>query len=220
VVVILVGVGIWLATNSENYEQEVLPATVVDENAPLAREILEKLEVKGRAPKTGYAREEFYTSWPNIDGCDARNVILARDLRDVTFDGCVVLSGVLDDPYTGATIDFVRGKETSGAVQIDHVVALSDGWQKGMQYQDKATRKAFASDPLNLLAVDGPANMQKGDGDAATWLPANKGFRCMYVARQISVKYKYAVWVTEAEKEAMVRVLAGCAEERAIGVGD
>jgi hypothetical protein len=220
IVAVLAGVGTWLAANDENYEQEVLPATTADENSSLARDVLEKLEVKGRAPKTGYKREEFYTNWPDVNGCDARNVILARDLSEVKLDDCVVLSGVLDDPYTGEKIEFKRGKETSGAVQIDHVVALSDAWQKGIQYKDKALRKAFASDPLNLLAVDGPANMQKGDGDAATWLPANKAFRCTYVARQISVKYKYEVWVTEAEKEAMVRVLAACPDERVVGVDD
>ena len=73
-------------------------------------------------------------------------------------------------------------------MQIDHVVALSDAWQKGAQQLTEAQRLAFANDPLNLLAVDGPINQQKSDGDAATWLPPNKSFRCDYVARQISVK--------------------------------
>ena len=66
--------------------------------------------------------------------------------------------------------------------------------------------------------MDGVANKQKSDGDAATWLPKNKKFRCQYVARQISVKYKYSMWVTQAEKEAMARVLSNCPEERAIGI--
>ena len=39
-----------------------------------------------------------------------------------------------------------------------------------------------------------PANRQKGDGDAATWLPANKArSAAAYVARQVSVKLKYAL---------------------------
>ncbi|WAH96192.1 GmrSD restriction endonuclease domain-containing protein [Arthrobacter sp. MMS18-M83] len=53
-------------------------------------------------------------------------------------------------------------------------------------------RTAFANDPLNLQSVDGPTNLQKGDGDAATWLPPNKSFRCDYVARQISVNVTLA----------------------------
>lgn len=52
-----------------------------------------------------------------------------------------------------------------------------------------------------------PANEQKGDGDAATWLPSNKAYRCAYVTHQVQVKAKYGLWVTRAEHDAMVRVL-------------
>jgi hypothetical protein len=175
------------------------------------------LEVKGRAPKTGYDRDLFGPAWSDVDanGCDTRNDILRRDLRGVALrsDGCTVQTGVLDDPYTGDTIAFQRGQSTSSAVQIDHVVALSDAWQKGAQQLDAATRRAFANDPLELLAVDGPANMAKGDGDAATWLPPQRSYRCAYVARQIAVKVKYRLWVTEAERDAMAGVLDTCPEE-------
>ena len=98
-------------------------------------------------------------------------------------------------------------------MQIDHVVALSDSWQKGAQQWDTAKREAFANDPLNLLAADGPLNQQKGDGDTATWLPPNKAFRCAYVARQVGVKYTYGLWVTQAEQDAMVGVLSTCPTE-------
>ena len=80
------------------------------------------------------------------------------------------------------------------------------------------TRYAMATDPLNLLAVDASANQQKSDGDAATWLPSNKAFRCQYVARQVSVKYKYGLWVTDAEKSAIENILANCPREPAVGV--
>lgn len=188
----------------------------------LATQVLETLAVKGRAPRTGYARtEKFGTAWDDGSGrsCDTRQRILARDLVDVVYRGgsCTVASGVLHDPYTGRTIDFVRGQKTSTAVQIDHVVALSDAWQKGAQQWDQATRVAFANDPGNLLAVDGPTNEKKGDGDAATWLPPDKSYRCAYVARQIGVKARYGVWVTKAEKEAMARVLATCPKQVVLG---
>jgi hypothetical protein len=75
-------------------------------------------------------------------------------------------------------------------------------------------RKTFANDPLNLLAVGSSVNRAKGDGDAATWLPPKKSFRCDYVARQITVKRKYGVWVTRAERDAMTRILATCPNQR------
>lgn len=175
---------------------------------------LETLEVKGRAPKTGYSRDQFGEAWEDVDrnGCDTRNDILQRDLTNIVFKNgnCVVATGTLQDPYTGKTIEFVRGQNTSTAVQIDHVIALSDAWQKGAQQWEPEKRVAFANDPLGLLAVDGPANGAKGDGDAATWLPPNKNYRCDYVARQVAMKTKWGVWVTAAEKEAMVTVLSTC----------
>ncbi len=99
------------------------------------------------------------------------------------------------------------------AVQIDHVVALSDAWQKGAQRISQSQREALANDPLNLLAADGPANQQKSDADAASWLPANKSYRCIYVARQIAVKATYKLWITAAEKDAMTRVLNTCPDQ-------
>ncbi|WP_258725257.1 GmrSD restriction endonuclease domain-containing protein [Cellulomonas sp. NS3] len=177
------------------------------------------LEVKGRAPRTGYDRDLFGSGWVDVDrnGCDTRNDVLARDLEPQTSKpgtrDCVVLTGTLADPYSGRTIEFVRGNATSTAVQVDHVVALSDAWQKGAQQWDEATRTRFANDPMNLLAVDGPLNAQKGDGDTATWLPPNKPFRCAYVARQVGVKYTYGLWVTEAERAAMVSVLSACPDQ-------
>lgn len=185
--------------------------------AAKALEVLATLPIKGRAPKTGYDRAMFGQAWADVDrnGCDTRNDILDRDLTAKTFKpgtrDCLVLTGILADPYTATTIDFVRGSATSSAVQIDHVVALSDAWQKGAQQLTVEVRTAFANDPLNLLAVDGPSNQQKGAGDAATWLPPNKSYRCDYVARQISVKATYKLWVTQAEHDAMAKVLDGCA---------
>lgn len=172
---------------------------------------LAKLEVKGRAPKTGYSRKQFGDGWGKITGCSVREVILARDLTETKIDDkCRVLAGTLRDPYTGRTIKFQRGPETSSKVQIDHVVALSDAWQKGAQQLPREEREKLANDPLNLLAADGSANQAKGDGDAATWLPPNKPFRCQYIERQVAIKRRYRLWVTNAEKEAMGKVLAGC----------
>lgn len=185
--------------------------TVIQSDSMLALNVLQKLIIKGRSPKTNYSRDEFGSGWQNYNGCDTRNIILNRDLVDVVFDSeCNVLSGVLFDPYTAKTINFLRGSKTSSEVQIDHVVALGDAWQKGAQILTKDKRIELANDPLELLAVDGDANMEKSDGDAATWLPPNKSFRCQYVSRQIAVKYKYNLWVTQAEYNSMKNVLDKC----------
>lgn len=192
------------------------PVQDTDPNSAYA--VLAKLPVKGHAPKTGYKRAKFGKAWADVDhnGCSTRNDILRRDLTHVTLDtnGCKVMSGTLNDPYTGKTIDFHFGTTTSSAVQIDHVVALSNAWQSGAQQISYDERLHMANDPYNLFAVDGPSNQRKGDGDAATWLPKNKSFRCQYVARQIGVKHKYHLWVTSAEHDAMQRVLSSCPTEQ------
>ena len=197
-------------------------ATVAPGTAVLT---LATLVVKGRSPMTGYDRARFGQAWADVDrnGCDTRNDILRRDLTAYTLKagtrGCLVLRGTLHDRYTGRTISFVRGRGTSNAVQVDHVVALGDAWQKGAQRWTTERRTAFANDPLNLLAVDGRTNLRKSDGDAATWLPPRKAERCDYVARQVSVKHKYGLWVTAAERDAMAHVLQTCPRQALVKAG-
>lgn len=186
------------------------------------------LEVKGRAPKTGYTRAEYGKSWSDNttaplghNGCRTREDILHRDLVNVRVrpgsHGCVVETGTLLDPYTGKIVYFQRGETTSALVQIDHVVALADSWVKGAQYWPFAKRLAFANDPRNLLAVSGWVNSQKRAGDTATWLPPNKAYRCEYVARQVEVKRLYGLWVTQAEQAAMISVLQHCRISPSLG---
>jgi hypothetical protein len=202
---------------SENASVVISDTTATDTTA-LA--LLATIPVKGKAPKTGYDRTGMFgTAWLDVDrnGCDTRNDILARDLTAVAKSGtCRVMTGNLVSPFTASPIEFVRGQDTSALVQIDHVVALSNSWQTGAQQLTQAQRISLANDPINLLAVDGRSNAQKGDGDTATWLPPNKAFRCGYVARQVSVKATYGLWVTQAEHDAMTRVLNACPSELAL----
>lgn len=211
---LLISGALALALFTPAIESAPLPAEAASQ--PLASTVLGKLAVKGRAPKTGYSRDLFSDGWGSKFGCDTRNFVLKRDLTSITWragESCLVATGTLIDPYTGKTIKFVRGVKTSLAVQIDHVVAVSDAWQKGAQQLSSDSRYAFYNDPLNLLAVDGPTNSAKGDGDAATWLPPNKSFRCAYVARQVAVKARYKLWVTAAEKAAIQGVLVKCPKQ-------
>ena len=180
-----------------------------------AADKLAALPVKGRAPRTGYARDQFGHGWGDVDadGCDTRNEILQRDLQGIQLKSgsrCLVAAGMLNDPYSGTTLQFLGGRETSADIQIDHVVSLGDAWQTGAQQLSPQTREALANDPLNLLAVKGSVNTSKGDSDAASWLPPNKVYRCAYVSRQVAVKAKYGLWVTPAERAAIERVLAAC----------
>ena len=207
----LLVVAVTIVASQDSWQPQAVQQTPATQPTGSAAELLATLPVKGRAPKTGYERTQFGNGWTTMNDCDTREIILHRDLQNaIVGEGCKVLSGILHDPYTGKTIDFKRGTETSAAVQIDHVVALSNAWQTGAQQLTKEKRVALANDPLELLAVDGPANQAKGDGDAATWLPSNKLFRCQYIARQIAVKAKYALWVTLAERDAMNKIFAGC----------
>ncbi len=197
------------------YAPQVVSNTTYAQSYEDSISALNSLEVKGRAPKTGYSRAQF-PHWSDLDrnGCDARNDILKRDLTEVIFKAgtrdCKVISGVLLDPFSNKVLTFTSVKS---AVDIDHLVALSNAWQTGAAYFDRSKRSQIANDPLNLLAVDARLNRQKGDGDAATWLPPHKPFRCEYVSRQVAVKAKYSLWVTAAEKDAITRVLNQCIEQ-------
>src|SRR4051794_9396371 len=71
---------------------------------------LAALTVKGRAPKTGYARSRFGDGWATVDGCDVRDRVLRRDLTNATSmpgSSCAVRSGRLADPYVAQPIVFV-----------------------------------------------------------------------------------------------------------------
>ena len=225
VIALLLGLATWLILNPANYESKpsadsgAIEPLGVSTSTKLAKDVLEELEIKGRAPKTGYARTEFYKTWPNVDGCSLRQVIIKREVGEsAKLDGCDVVAGTFIEPYTGNTFTATQKSDFSNHIQIDHVVALSDAWQKGAQYKTQEERYALATDPLNLLAVDSSANQQKSDGDAATWLPSNKSFRCQYVARQVSVKSKYGLWVTQAEHDAISDILQNCPNEPTVGI--
>ncbi|WP_435299233.1 HNH endonuclease family protein [Timonella sp. A28] len=189
---------------------------------PTAQEItaaqttLEALPVKKPETRKGYDRErQFGSGWADLDrdGCNTRNEILNRDMtnlvhRDVSPQGCLVDGGTLDDPYTGDIIEFDPNNRAK--VQIEHVVALFDAWQKGAQHLTKEQRVELANDPDNLLAAYGPENQSKGHRDASEYLPPNESFQCSYVIAQITVKERYELWVTSAEKAAMSTVLKNC----------
>ena len=118
-----------------------------------ARAALADLPVRKTTSKDGYDRvAKFGPAWSdktNAPGsnnaCDTRNDVLKRDLLDVQFKGtstCVVSAGTLTkDPYTGRRIDFVRGPRTSGSIDVDHAVALSQAWRSGARKLSHSVRR-------------------------------------------------------------------------------
>ena len=186
-----------------------------------ALEQLDRIPVKARDTKVDYDRGYFGAGWFDPDGnfCGTRDDILRRDLTDIIIEPntreCGVKSGTLDDPYTAKVIAYKRkASDLNGSlpwegttVQIDHVVALADAWDKGAQLLPRPERIAFANDPLNLLAVDTAASLVKGSSDAASWLPPNTAFWCEYVSIQTAVKAKYGLWMTQAESDRIREIL-------------
>ncbi|MGX5718045.1 HNH endonuclease family protein [Arthrobacter sp. MAHUQ-56] len=175
---------------------------------------LAAIPAKGRAPKTGYEREKFGPAWKDVDrnGCDTRNDTLRRDLTGIQVkpgtNGCVVLSGQLADAYTGQAVDFTRG--SGPGVDIDHLVPLSDAWQKGAQGWDQDKRERFANDPANLAATSASVNRSKGDADLATWLPPARPHWCAYASGIVTVKANHGVWMTPAEHQRATEILIDC----------
>lgn len=169
------------------------------------------LEVTELDTVPGYDRDRFGQRWADIDrnGCDQRNDALRAGASTVTTKpgthGCVVVEAMIEDPYTGRQIAFVKGENT---VDIDHVVPLSRAWQQGAAHWDDDRREEFANVAMNLAAVDAAVNRSKGDSGPEEWLP--EAGRCRYVVQWIAVKDTYELTITAAEKKALEGELDAC----------
>jgi hypothetical protein len=196
-----------------------VPAGTVDPAAATAA--LAALPVAEKTSLDGYDRGcgegegcVFGPAWADVDrnGCDQRNDVLHRDLtavrvREGTHD-CVVVGGVLDDPYTGQTVTFV--KADAAEVPIDHVVPLAAAWVQGAAAWPTEQRQAFANYLANLMATTRAANSAKGDSTAEEWVPDDPSYGCSYATVIVTVKSRYALAVTPAESTALQSLLATC----------
>jgi len=217
--VIGVAVALWFHRRPAATPPAASPEIGTSSSYDQARADAERLPVRGWEGRMDFDRYRFGEAWSddvNVEfghnGCNTRDDVLRRDLGDLVVrpGTCFAQSGTLRDPYSGQTIPFVRGPNTSDEVQIDHVVSLSDAWYKGARLWDDQRRRDFANDPRNLLAVDGKANFDKAFRDAASWLPPDAAYRCAFVARVVDVKTAYGLAVSGNEKRAITDVLAGC----------
>jgi len=195
------------------------PAGTLDPAAASAA--LVGLQVAEKTPLDGYERGcgegegcVFGPAWADVDrnGCDQRNDVLHRDLTDVQVregtQGCVVIAGMLDDPYTGADVPFV--KADAAEVPIDHVVPLAAAWVQGAAQWPVEQRRAFANDLTNLIATTRAENSSKGNSTAEEWVPPDAAYGCSYATVVITVKDRYALAVTPAEAAALEDLLATC----------
>lgn len=179
-----------------------------------ARVKLTALPLAPEASAERYARTLFGQTWADVDenGCSTRNDVLARDLTDVktAADGCAVTYGVLADPYSGLTVQFHRGQETSRLVPIDHRVPPAEAWASAASGWTEDQRLYFANDPANLVATTEGENSGKSDHDPAEWLPSWRGGWCTYTLAYIDVKATWRLSVDQAEADALNRLLATC----------
>ena len=189
--------------------------------------LLARVTIVAERPQVpGYERDcgpeegcVFGTEWTDAtnapdghNGCDTRNDVLAQSLANVTFSArspdCDVVGGILTDPYTGAVMDYA----TDGSeIHIDHLFPLAAAWDLGAASWSLERRTEFANDTaVELIAVQGTANMSKGDSTPASWLPPQRAFRCDYVARYLSVAIVYDLAVTAADETAIGHVADSC----------
>lgn len=209
--------------------------------------VIARDQLKTATPHTGgYDRASQFGDWAEADGmcgtATTRDLILKRDLTGVTSDPktCKVLSGTFHDPYTGRTMKFKRGRDTSSQIQIDHVVAVNEAYADGLWKADKATRVRYYNDPDVLIASEGEANNRKSEGvnlygkgvpnrydrtwkstgekrwaasTPSVWLPSYKPYRCTYMAKRVYVKQKYGLTMSSWEKQETVSYLSQCAAD-------
>ena len=198
-------------------------AGVPQERVAQARAALAEIGVLAARPPhaADYDRAAFGADWTDAsdapgggNGCDTRNDVLARDLEvtgHVAIASCprAVAAGILTSPYTGRRIVFERGRGSS-AVQIDHVVPLSYAWDLGARGWTRARRTRFANDPANLVAVDGPSNLDKSDAEPARWMPPLAGFACQYAVQFVLVLRSYGLPIDAPSRAVVVAALADC----------
>ncbi|WP_225725178.1 MULTISPECIES: HNH endonuclease family protein [unclassified Nocardia] len=213
------GLALWLNHRDiAGPRQSAQPSTTsFPPDAQQARNMLNALTVAWNDHWDSYARNAFGPGWagrggePRLAGeCTARDVVLRRDLREIKAaqrNPCIVLSGVVDDPYSGIRLSYNRFK--AGDIEIDHLVALGDAWRSGAWAWPDEQRERFANDVDNLLVVRKQANQDKGSKSPDRWRPRPE-YWCEYGKRWVAVKSRYGLHVTPPERDALTQLLDAC----------
>lgn len=166
----------------------------------------------GQACSFGPAWSDDTAAPDGHNGCGTRDDVLREQLTAVQFragSDCVVIAGVLADPYTGRLISFT--KADAGAVQVDHLIPLALAWDLGAATWPQDRRNTFANDTQRqLIATSAAANRAKSDDGPSSWLPPDISYRCTYSTKFITALAAYHLPVVQSDKEALAQVLSHC----------
>lgn len=158
-------------------------------------------------PVAPYNRAAQFGGWlvdPSGNSCmNTRAFVLKRDSATapvMSANGCTVVSGTWNDPYTG--LPHLKAAD----VQIDHVVALKNAYMTGAHEWNQAKRCLYANymgNNYHLLSVDGPQNLKKSDYSPARYVPPNKAFVCEFLKDWLNIKLIWTLRITPPEADAI-----------------
>lgn len=169
----------------------------------------ESFELAIAADHEGGYERALFKIWidADSDGCNTREEVLIQEavVKPTIGNSCNLTGGAWLSPYDG-----IRTTKAS-ALDIDHVVPLSEAWKSGAWAWTPAQRQAFANDlddSRALVAVSLGQNRSKGDKDPSQWLPP-KGV-CTYIADWISIKARYQLSVDPIEAAFLTSKVKQC----------
>lgn len=145
------------------------------------------------------------------NGCDTRQDVLLAQMHEIELrwgSECRIYQARLTDPYTGERLTW---RDDGYWIQVDHVYPLAEAWYAGAWDWPRSKRLRFANDvDLELLAVSGRANQDKGSSSPSEWLPRPRQLRCDYVVKYLQVARGYRLSVTSADARAISAVARAC----------
>ncbi len=203
------GVGVSLSDSlrdtPENY-------TVTEQDLGVLEEKVSSLKVRRNEKSIPeYSRDSLPTDWKDLDGngCNTREDILKKYTSEYTgrFDGCKIKSGKFYDYYNGKFLRYDKSVDTGGGIQIDHIVAIGNAWISGGYKWGKDEWISYINDEEVLIPTSSKTNREKSDKDITEWKPANNSYLCTYAEKQVEIKDKYKLTVTEKEKAELKSIL-------------
>lgn len=156
----------------------------------------------GEPGGSSYDRDDWMP-WEDTDGdcLDTRAEILIRDSKiPVQFSknsSCGVFGAVWVCPYSHKT------RVYASDMDIDHIVPLAHANSTGGASWSEETKRRFANDFMNLLAVDDSTNRSKGARGPEEWKPPIQDYWREYALKWRAVKEKYGLTISDSEEQAL-----------------
>lgn len=161
---------------------------------------------------TDYNRKEW-RHWTDDDhDCQSirHEVLIATSLEPVTFKTekeCLVATGRWYDPYSG------MGFTDATKLDIDHFVPLSNAHHSGGGEWTPERKRLYANDIESLdhlIPVLAKLNRQKGARGPDEWMPPNGDYACQYAATWVTIKMRWGLGMTDAERRKVADVIGAC----------